>query len=266
MIGLILAAALTASPHSIDAAATLCGDRFGSAASRKVSSLRRPDPSVICFSGPIDETSGQRLSSVIRRAKGSTATYLILNSSGGDAEVGLKLGASIAERNITSVVDGVCASSCANYLFLGARRRAILKGSLLVFHGGFGPQALAQVRPTLEALKRQQPSIDVDAAAGVENRKIELGVADQSNFLEHVHVRPEVFSLFDDWEAGRIVPAGDCRSNPQAAGVVFSPPALASLGIKVADNRGVTTAGQLRTALHAMGHDGALCFWAEPIP
>ena len=180
--------------------------------------------------------------------------------------MGLRLGSQLAKREVTVIVDGACASSCANYLFLGSRRRAILRGSLLIFHGGFGSQVLAQVRPAMEALKQQQPSLNVESAVAAETRKIRAGVIGQSSFLARVHVRPEVFSLFDDWEAGRIVPPADCRSNPDATAVVFSPAVLTSLGIKVVENRGVADATELKTALHDIGRDGALCFWADPVP
>jgi len=61
--------------------------------------------------------------------------WVIVNSPGGDVKKGLELGREIKRRNLDLIVWDRCSSSCANYLFLGARRKIIPEGTLVMWHG-----------------------------------------------------------------------------------------------------------------------------------
>jgi hypothetical protein len=67
---------------------------------------------------------------------GSSARILVVNSGGGDTTETRKIARLIRERSLDIVVDGICASSCANYLFIAARNKTVLPESLVAFHGG----------------------------------------------------------------------------------------------------------------------------------
>uniref|UniRef100_UPI001953676E hypothetical protein n=1 Tax=Serratia marcescens TaxID=615 RepID=UPI001953676E len=55
--------------------------------------------------------------------------------------VSVRLARAIRARGLTLVVQRQCVSSCANFLFTGARRKIVAPGSLVVFHGGIAPVA-----------------------------------------------------------------------------------------------------------------------------
>ena len=69
---------------------------------------------------------------------------VVINSAGGDVEAGMDFGEAIHERGLdVRVVDGLCMSSCANYVFPAARRKTIEPGSLVLWHGSMLQQGLA---------------------------------------------------------------------------------------------------------------------------
>ena len=156
------AAAWAETPSAFGEIAARCGGGFGASTSPDVASVTNPARGLICFSGPIKAGSARRLEQALADARGS-ARDLVRNSGGGDAAVGVRLGAKIAAGPVTAIVDRLCASSCANYIFDGAGRRVILAHSIVVFHGGIGPSAIQQMRPALEALKEREPSLDIEA-------------------------------------------------------------------------------------------------------
>lgn len=62
--------------------------------------------------------------------------WLVVDSGGGDAVLGMELGQWVAVRGLNVRVSGLCASSCANYVFTAGRAKVIEKGSLVAWHGG----------------------------------------------------------------------------------------------------------------------------------
>lgn len=63
------------------------------------------------------------------------AKELVIDSLGGSVPAGLTLGEWIARHDLTVTVNSVCASSCANYVFLAARRKRVLDGGIVAWHG-----------------------------------------------------------------------------------------------------------------------------------
>jgi len=59
---------------------------------------------------------------------------LVLNSTGGCTNEGVKIGLDIIDRDITVIVEGMAGSSAANYIFLAGKRKIIKKG-FVAFHG-----------------------------------------------------------------------------------------------------------------------------------
>lgn len=61
---------------------------------------------------------------------------VIISSKGGDVEVALSLANKMLDLNVEEVeVDGVCYSSCANYIFMAAKNKRVTEESFLGFHG-----------------------------------------------------------------------------------------------------------------------------------
>ena len=60
---------------------------------------------------------------------------LVINSSDGEADLTRRIGLWVHEHDITVVVDIVCFSSCANYIFTAAPRKIIRSGAIVGWHG-----------------------------------------------------------------------------------------------------------------------------------
>jgi hypothetical protein len=59
---------------------------------------------------------------------------LQVRSRGGDALPAIEMGEHVLRRNLAVVVDRVCNSACANYLFVPAATRRVLPGSVVMWH------------------------------------------------------------------------------------------------------------------------------------
>lgn len=59
---------------------------------------------------------------------------IIVDSGGGDAEVGLSIGEIISNADVSIEVQGICVSSCANYLFTAGKHK-ILNQGIVGYHG-----------------------------------------------------------------------------------------------------------------------------------
>lgn len=110
----------------------------------------RVDRSTLSFTGDIKEGEYGRFAA----AYDDEVKELIVNSGGGLTAEGVKIGLALSKRDLTVVVDGVCTSSCANYLFVAGHRRELRRG-MVGFHGNVkacftGPEKhraeLAQMR------------------------------------------------------------------------------------------------------------------------
>ncbi len=62
-------------------------------------------------------------------------TTLRVSSAGGETYEGIKLGNWIFDHGIDVVVDGLCFSSCANYIFTAGRNKTITARSIVGWHG-----------------------------------------------------------------------------------------------------------------------------------
>ena len=95
--------------------------------------IRNSDSS-ISFSGEITKDELSRFLAVYK----STDRTLVLNSSGGNILAALKIGEILIEnKDLKVIVRGMCATSCANYLFLAGHTKQIDHG-VVGFHGSWG--------------------------------------------------------------------------------------------------------------------------------
>ncbi len=86
------------------------------------------------YEGEISAESNKELYSLYEKSK-EKPNQLIINSQGGDVHAGMDFGEWVRSKNLLLVVDRGCASSCANYVFTAARKKALKKNSVLIWHG-----------------------------------------------------------------------------------------------------------------------------------
>lgn len=90
----------------------------------------RIDEQSIRFDGPIKSGDFEGLEALL----GKDDKTLFVDSTGGDVEVGLLIGFRLLPFKLRVVVDGLCVSSCANYIFAAGDIKEIRKG-FVGFHG-----------------------------------------------------------------------------------------------------------------------------------
>lgn len=90
----------------------------------------RVNETTLRFNGHIQNGDLESLESILTPEDKT----LYLDSRGGDAEVGVRLALKILPNKMTVIVDGFCASSCANYLFTAGYKKEIRKG-WVGYHG-----------------------------------------------------------------------------------------------------------------------------------
>lgn len=90
----------------------------------------RIDDTTLKYSGHIESGDLERLDAILEPED----RILYVDSKGGDAEVGVRLALKLLPNKMTVIVDGFCASSCANYLFTVGFKKEIRKG-WVGYHG-----------------------------------------------------------------------------------------------------------------------------------
>jgi len=86
----------------------------------------------VIYRGRLTENGLEALRSAGDDTRVST---LLVESTGGEIVVGMEFGNWVIERQLDIVVDRACLSSCANYIFTAGRRKEILPGAVVAWHG-----------------------------------------------------------------------------------------------------------------------------------
>lgn len=160
----------------------------------------RIDKNVISFSGEITAGDKASLLKVIKR----TDKKLILNSEGGDAEEALRIANTLLPYRLHVIVDGICASSCANYLFTAGSIKEI-KNGWVGFHGNLlniYKESNNKIKTLNDYLKIHSPHIKEtlsdkevrEAYSNYSNSLYHAMVADYKYFIK-VGIKQEFFDL-----------------------------------------------------------------------
>lgn len=82
----------------------------------------------------------------ISAAREKNIRHLLITSPGGTILAGVKLGRWVWTHGVEVVVDRLCMSSCANYVFPAGRGKIIRPDSLVVWHGGAEQKDFRELR------------------------------------------------------------------------------------------------------------------------
>ena len=228
----------------------------------KVSGRTRRVEETVCFAGAIDPDSARSFLAVLAEIPAHRPIIVVMRSGGGDVLAGLDMGEALLPRPVTAVASSLCASSCANYVFMAADRRVIAPESILVFHGGMTPGHLRKMdRELAEARARRRR--DAEQLSGLERGRIANleGAPRQGALLRAVGADPEFFAFFDGINARpRRTWSPDCAAQPRTAMLVFSDAFLRARGVAV-ENHGPKDAPALRGLLGRRRAKGLACWW-----
>lgn len=88
----------------------------------------------LVYVGEITDAANVKAKDIYARVAVKPETFVV-TSPGGSIEAGLDLGEWIVESGLVVEVDRLCASSCANYVFVAGREKRLRRHSLLLWHG-----------------------------------------------------------------------------------------------------------------------------------
>ena len=94
----------------------------------------RIEGSTVYYTGVINGGSAYNFLSIVRDAETAIDT-LVINSGGGVTTSARRIGRWIHEHGVTVVVEELCFSSCANYIFTAAPKKIIRDGAYVGWHG-----------------------------------------------------------------------------------------------------------------------------------
>ena len=105
------------------------------------------EPPFIHLSGKVDKTDWAAWEEALQRNAGKVDTVVFHDSPGGDSTTGRRIGHSIREKGLRTVVAGHCASACAN-MFLGGSVRQFASRDdkheiVLGYHGSYNKKTKA---------------------------------------------------------------------------------------------------------------------------
>ncbi|NLJ25775.1 MAG: hypothetical protein GX354_10240 [Firmicutes bacterium] len=149
----------------------------------------------VMYVGKVNELSVERLLAIV---SGKTVTELIISTSGGEVDAGMRMGEWVYDNQIDVVVDGMCMSSGANYVFTAGRRKTIRENSIVAWHGSMISETSdEEIRTAVIEGYEQLPEaaraeIDLDDLIGQSIRQareyIATNRAKQAQFFEKIGV------------------------------------------------------------------------------
>ena len=86
------------------------------------------------YRGEITRAQNQKAQQLFFQAKGKLQR-LVIQSGGGDVEAGMDLAEWMLEHKLDVVIDKLCFSSCANYVFIAGNNKHIEPKAILGWHG-----------------------------------------------------------------------------------------------------------------------------------
>jgi ATP-dependent protease ClpP protease subunit len=104
------------------------------------------DGATLTYRGPLHAEGVARLLEAAEAAPEPPRT-LVITSTGGDIEAGMRLGNWIFDRGLDVHVPEYCISSCANYVFTAGKHKVVGQTALVIWHGGATQEGLASGSP-----------------------------------------------------------------------------------------------------------------------
>jgi hypothetical protein len=86
----------------------------------------------VTYSGKITDKNIERFLDTVN---GKKVSVLIIASSGGEVNAGMIMGEWVFDNHVDIVVERMCMSSCANYVFTAGRHKTINENSIVAWHG-----------------------------------------------------------------------------------------------------------------------------------
>jgi hypothetical protein len=220
-------------------------------------------PNTACFDGDITSESVTPLDSWLTRAPAGSEPLVVVRSRGGDAATGIGIMQDLQLANAKVHVVDLCASSCANYLFAGAKHRSVTDGAVILFHGGFSAAARRQVLAAIERFRgsgKAPSNMDWDKARTSALASFDATMKLQDDLYEQIGVSNQIVRGMDMLDVDRIeeVDCDPTRSAKHTA-VFFTVDQLRQMGITIEHGLPATKPAEVNARLRKLGSLSEAC-------
>jgi hypothetical protein len=176
--------------------ATVCAARSPNDPSNEEADIVLNGTTVV-YAGILNDQNIERFLETVRDKE---VLRLTISSGGGDINSGMRLGDWVFDNNVDIVIEGVCASSCANYVFTAGRRKTLNEGAIVAWHGnilqktGFSSEELREtVRQWFETLSEDaKKEFDLETMVALTilqtNEYRAAGIENQARFFKKIGV------------------------------------------------------------------------------
>ncbi|MCU0946731.1 MAG: hypothetical protein MUF47_00550 [Porphyrobacter sp.] len=192
--------------------------------------------SAACIDGEIDQEMQVRLNSWINTIPAGTRPILVIRSGGGDAYAAIDIAEALQAKDAEVYAFDICASSCANYIFSGVRRRHAIGSPALLFHGGLSKDFPQEVESEFDSFLSTPEGKSVENPTLVKNSLVEKAQEyqkRQEKLLAAAGVDPIIIHGFDKFELQDLGPE-NCTAEESAEieyAFFFSEDMVTRLGI-----------------------------------
>ncbi len=143
------------------------------------------------YSGSISDGNVERFLDAV---KGKEIAELVISSGGGDINAGMALGEWVFDNRVDVVVEGMCMSSCANYVFTAARRKTIRDNAVVAWHGSVLQKTGMSDEDAREAMTEAYSALPADDQEKYDLEElVSQAVEQMKEYRENATVRQEAF-------------------------------------------------------------------------
>lgn len=137
----------------------------------------------------VGEMTDAGFAALERLTRGRKIQTLVVDSAGGEIVTSMDFGDWVANRKVDVVVERLCLSSCANYIFPAARTKVIQPGAVVAWHGSARQRDL-----TVELNQIIDERVDkLGLSAAEKERKREQMRRATADYLRGAQLRQDAF-------------------------------------------------------------------------
>ncbi len=216
----------------------------------------------LCANGMMDRGTEGPFLQALKRFDGKPVV-IVVRSGGGAAEASLPMGEAVQAQAATVIADGLCASSCADFVLPAGKRRVVTAETLLLYHGGVTLEALNIAAPQVEALARKDPRISYDHMMEQNRQQLTSEITLQEQLLTREGISPSLFRWMD--LINHMSPAEQDAHCPAGSDIIAYPPeVLARFGLTFDSYDGPRSQAEVDAIVRKDGrHNTHICYWKD---
>lgn len=223
-------------------------------------------PRTICFDGDIyawtlkDAVAWADKVGAVR----TRHARLVVRSPGGDANAAIDLAEKLQRFDVEVIVVDYCMSSCANYFFAGLRRRNVVPGALILFHGGVTTDQRPDFIDSLDEALRNPDMVrwipDPAKWRAGELERFDANVVRQNALYRRIGVDPLVVTGMSSVDE-KAIPAPDCgrRAGAKRSFLFFDMKQLRRLGVVISQGTPAIDPSEVDRHLSRLGFSFTAC-------